>query len=1171
MATFHMTTIYLADGTKTTFRTPWKGTVKYMAQTDMGEDDSEVTYEDCTLLGVDTSNRYLRIKSSEGQTILLELVHVIEVTQDTEAEEPEGQSVFFSGGTPSADMGKDGDVCFAADGTVYQYRQDAGWEKVMTIRVSTEDIIPEINPDTMTWWVAGVDTHCPVTGPQGETGPAPTINPENNHWMVGDDDTGVEATGPVGPAGPPGKDGAKGKTGDTGKTGAKGESAYEAAKRLAGEAGKKPPYDTEQHWIESLKGEPGQSTLTDEDKLRLVKEVVDALAAEGYIVKKALITTPTPETVAMGEKTVNDLVESLNITETGVVTGTFKYIEDGTEGEGWYFPVTINTTLAKELVVVETAVEPVRSRTISNPVVVIPGVKTPFQQEIIIKVRPGYTYEVTLDGDHYITFTFGTATFIMRQNVIPADEAKSYLGKSPKDFQQDLVWDPNTSKFSGTLHYIRDFKQFSPGNPEKWKGYYVYITLRTTGEQLSLKKNGEYTKQNITFDPDLMLRIEDKTDYYEIEVDGQFFAKLDFSEVTLDPRTPDITVFTEERDTKELYGKKVSELVDTDFGFDYKGNATGTVHWVTNYTGYSSTGAPYGWFIPMHIETTGENITFVSDGVDKNTYPFDADWVVRITAPTKTIGFKIDGLQWITIDLSKCTFEMPIEAIPVDTQLDEYKSGELFEDPTFTLDKESYIHVGGTFKYAVGYTTKFGEGAEGNFLPLRISSKFTGTNMTWKRGAELIGDANQTFAQDMVIQIKADKTANLNTDAFIVELDNVVLCKFKIDAEYAHKVTDLVDDDYLGKNLADLCDGVTFSESIVDGKVVTKVTGTLHYVWGYTGFSSGDEVTQGWYLPFQIHTGKADPETKIDVSCNGHLSEDDAYDTDWIIRVTDKTQPIKICYADTETELANIDVSGLTLESPITIPEGETEYYGKKVKLLSDGAVTVEFDTSKNAFVLKGNLKYVPTYPDTKLTPDGGYYVAFNLAATGSKFSTYKDGAAEKHRDGVAYDGYFVVGLDTEGGWSKLRVDIDGVKYVDIDFTQLVKLPKVALPAPETTFYDVAASNLITTADEGKTTLTVQSDGVEFKVGGTLPYYKNYTSAYAGDEANGNYFPYVLNIGSEKMTLKVNTDKRVKEDIPLDKLNVMRVAATSDVEEIFVDGKLCAKLTFADATLTPSS
>lgn len=122
-----------------------------------------------------------------------------------------------------------------------------------------------------------------------------------------------------------------------------------------------------------------------------------------------------------------------------------------------------------------------------------------------------------------------------------------------------------------------------------------------------------------------------------------------------EPAVPALVVAVPE-DSKELYGKQVSELV-SDLAISEDGKVTGTFNRITDYTGFSGLPAEQsGYFFPFTISDTGTTMTFTKNGaVTKDEIPFEADNVFRIVS-TDIFKVTVDNSKEITFTFEGATF-----------------------------------------------------------------------------------------------------------------------------------------------------------------------------------------------------------------------------------------------------------------------------------------------------------------------------------------------------------------------------------------------------------------------------------------------------------------------------------------------------------------------------------
>ena len=113
----------------------------------------------------------------------------------------------------------------------------------------------------------------------------------------------------------------------------------------------------------------------------------------------------------------------------------------------------------------------------------------------------------------------------------------------------------------------------------------------------------------------------------------------------------------------------------------------------------------------------------------------------------------------------------------------------------------------------------------------------------------------------------------------------------------------------LGKELSDLQSGVSVG--------MNDISGTVHYVTDYTGFSGDPAEQQGNYLALHIDS---DEDTTITVELIGGTHGPVTLDSDrtLIVRLRNKQQKIKITVTKDgyDTITRTYTLAGLTLEAP---------------------------------------------------------------------------------------------------------------------------------------------------------------------------------------------------------------------------------------------------------------
>lgn len=87
----------------------------------------------------------------------------------------------------------------------------------------------------------------------------------------------------------------------------------------------------------------------------------------------------------------------------------------------------------------------------------------------------------------------------------------------------------------GTLYYVEDFVEFNTSDYSEQSGNYFPLHLEKTGATMTIKRDGVARpgKQDMAYDPDLVLRVVDKNTTFTIEVDGQEPVTINFAKATL--------------------------------------------------------------------------------------------------------------------------------------------------------------------------------------------------------------------------------------------------------------------------------------------------------------------------------------------------------------------------------------------------------------------------------------------------------------------------------------------------------------------------------------------------------------------------------------------------------------------------------------------------------------
>ena len=102
---------------------------------------------------------------------------------------------------------------------------------------------------------------------------------------------------------------------------------------------------------------------------------------------------------------------------------------------------------------------------------------------------------------------------------IPSHDAK-WLGKEISEMISKDTFVDSQGVVRGKLNYVKGFTAFNGTNVTEQEGYYFPVKLTTTGSTMTIMKNNiaREDKTNITFDPELLLRVS-KGDKYDVFVD----------------------------------------------------------------------------------------------------------------------------------------------------------------------------------------------------------------------------------------------------------------------------------------------------------------------------------------------------------------------------------------------------------------------------------------------------------------------------------------------------------------------------------------------------------------------------------------------------------------------------------------------------------------------------
>ncbi len=142
------------------------------------------------------------------------------------------------------------------------------------------------------------------------------------------------------------------------------------------------------------------------------------------------------------------------------------------------------------------------------------------------------SYNGIEDEVEVVVANAGVAVATMGKEIltVPTQETQ-LLGKAVSELVTPDTYVLSDGSVIGTLKKVTGYTDFSSKASEQ-KGHYFPVKLTQTGTTMTIKKNGvaATNKTDIPFDPDLVLRVENDSVTFSIEVDGSEVATFDFSQ-----------------------------------------------------------------------------------------------------------------------------------------------------------------------------------------------------------------------------------------------------------------------------------------------------------------------------------------------------------------------------------------------------------------------------------------------------------------------------------------------------------------------------------------------------------------------------------------------------------------------------------------------------------------
>lgn len=121
---------------------------------------------------------------------------------------------------------------------------------------------------------------------------------------------------------------------------------------------------------------------------------------------------------------------------------------------------------------------------------------------------------------------------------VPKEET-DWLGKAPSDLVEGLVicMDGTCAHVSGKARYVTGYTAFHGTDPEEQEGHYFPVVLaEPEASTMTIYKNGEISKEDIPYDPQVLLRIPDPETSFEIVTDTGKRISFEFEGFVLEPK-----------------------------------------------------------------------------------------------------------------------------------------------------------------------------------------------------------------------------------------------------------------------------------------------------------------------------------------------------------------------------------------------------------------------------------------------------------------------------------------------------------------------------------------------------------------------------------------------------------------------------------------------------------
>lgn len=124
-------------------------------------------------------------------------------------------------------------------------------------------------------------------------------------------------------------------------------------------------------------------------------------------------------------------------------------------------------------------------------------------------------------------------------SVAVPETGDDWLGKKTGELVENLqiLMDGNVAHVSGTAHYVTGFTKFNAAVPEEQEGWYFPVKLEESGASaMTFTVNGEVTKREIAYDPQVLFRVTDNETSFGITTDTGKRIVFDFDGLVLEEK-----------------------------------------------------------------------------------------------------------------------------------------------------------------------------------------------------------------------------------------------------------------------------------------------------------------------------------------------------------------------------------------------------------------------------------------------------------------------------------------------------------------------------------------------------------------------------------------------------------------------------------------------------------